>query len=83
MLKKTEISCLTAIFDVSLIGKQYMPDLRQAEDYSLWLKILGNGIVSYPIKDVLAYYRQRKDLLQIEKSLLFLSIGIFFITTRV
>ena len=60
LLKKTEISCLTAIFDVSLIGKQYMPDLRQAEDYSLWLKILGNGIVSYPIKDVLAYYRQRK-----------------------
>ena len=60
LLKKTEISCLTAIYDVSVIGKQYMPDLRLAEDYSLWLQILKKGFSSYPISKVLAYYRIRE-----------------------
>lgn len=59
-LKRTEISCLTAMYNVKLIGKHYMPDLRRKQDYALWLSILKQGIKSIPLDIELAYYRQRK-----------------------
>lgn len=61
LLKKNEVSCLTAVYDVSIIGKNYMPNLRLAEDYSLWLKIVKSGFHSHPINKILGFYRQRKD----------------------
>lgn len=60
LLKRTEISCLTAIYDQEKIGKFYMPDLRRKQDYGLWLSILKSGIMSFPYPEVLAYYRLRK-----------------------
>lgn len=62
LLKRTDISCLTAIYDQEQIGKYYMPDLRRKQDYALWLAILkaGYNSVPYPRDEVLAYYRQRK-----------------------
>lgn len=60
LLKRTEISCLTAIYNQEMIGKVYMPDLRRKQDYALWLAILKKGYSSFPQQDVLAYYRQRK-----------------------
>jgi teichuronic acid biosynthesis glycosyltransferase TuaG len=60
LLKRTEISCLTAVYNQEKIGKFYMPDLRRKQDYALWLSILKSGIKSYPFPEVLAYYRQRK-----------------------
>lgn len=60
LLKRTEISCLTAIYNQQTIGKMYMPDLRRKQDYALWLSILKKGYKSYPQQEVLAYYRQRK-----------------------
>ncbi len=59
-LKRTEISCLTAMYNVKLIGKHYMPDLRRKQDYALWLSILKQGNKSIPFDKELAYYRQRK-----------------------
>jgi teichuronic acid biosynthesis glycosyltransferase TuaG len=59
LLKKTEIGCLTAVFDCEMIGKFYMPDLRRKQDYALWLNILKTGIESYPLDEELAWYRQR------------------------
>lgn len=58
LLKRTEISCLTAIYDSSKIGKFYMSNHRRKQDYALWLKILKHGYYSFPIPSELAYYRQ-------------------------
>lgn len=60
LLKRTEISCLTAIYNQQIIGKIYMPDFRRKQDYAYWLSILKKGYKSYPQNNVLAYYRQRK-----------------------
>jgi len=60
LLKRTEISCLTAIYNQEEIGKMYMPDLRKKQDYALWLSILKTGVKSFPQADILAFYRQRK-----------------------
>jgi len=59
LLKRTEISCLTAMYKASEIGKFYMPDLRRKQDYKLWLDILKKGYVSHPLDEILAWYRQR------------------------
>ena len=59
LLKRTEISCLTAMYDCEVIGKFYMPDLRIKEDYALWLDILKTGVASPPMDQELAWYRQR------------------------
>lgn len=59
-LQRTEISCLTAMYDVEKVGKMYMPDIRRKQDYALWLAILRRGFKSYPLDIELAWYRQRK-----------------------
>ena len=59
LLMKTEISCLTAMYDVDKIGKFYLPSLRRKQDYALWLSILKQGHNSLPVDLVLAWYRQR------------------------
>jgi len=58
LLKRTEISCLTAIYDCYKLGKFYMPNIRRKQDYALWLDILKTGETSYPINKCLAFYRQ-------------------------
>ncbi len=58
LLKRTEISCLTAMYDVRQLGKVFMPDLPRKQDYGLWLDILSRGYTSYPVDKVLAWYRQ-------------------------
>lgn len=60
LLKKTDIGCLTVIYDVEKIGKMYMPDLRRKQDYALWLGILKRGFEATPLDIVLASYRVRK-----------------------
>lgn len=73
LLKKTEISCLTAIYNQKVIGKVYMPNLRRKQDYALWLSILKKGYKSYPQKEVLAYYRQRRGSATNKKHTLIIS----------
>lgn len=58
LLRRTEISCLTAMYDVRVLGKLYMPNLKKKQDYALWLHILSLGYRSFPLGDVLAWYRQ-------------------------
>lgn len=59
LLKRTEIGCLTAMYDCEKIGKFYMPDMRRKQDYALWLSILKTGVTSLPLDQELAWYRQR------------------------
>lgn len=58
LLKRTEISCLTAVYDSDKIGKFYMSEHARKQDYALWLSILKSGTNSYGIDKELAYYRQ-------------------------
>lgn len=58
LLKRTEISCLTAIYDAERIGKFYMSEHARKQDYALWLAILKSGTKSYGIDKELAFYRQ-------------------------
>jgi teichuronic acid biosynthesis glycosyltransferase TuaG len=58
LLKRTEISCLTAIFNADILGKRYMPTIRRKQDYALWLNILKEGHKSVPLDKELAFYRQ-------------------------
>lgn len=60
LLKRTEISCLTAMYDAEKIGKYYMTEHRRKQDYALWLSILNSGYKSYGLDEELAYYRQHK-----------------------
>ena len=53
LLKRTEISCLTAIYNQNEIGKMYMPKLPRKQDYALWLSILKKGYNSIPQQEVL------------------------------
>ena len=61
LLKRTEISCLTAMYNAKKIGKYYMPPLRRKQDYALWLSILKDGYNSIPCDQILAWYRQNPN----------------------
>lgn len=82
LLKRTEISCLTAIYDASRIGKYYMTNHRRKQDYALWLSILKSGIKSFPIDLELAYYRQRKGSATNKKHKLILNHIKFLMETQ-
>lgn len=77
LLKRAEISCLTAMYSVEKLGKIYMPDLRRKQDYALWLSILKRGIKSIPLDETLAYYRQVKGSATNNKSKLILKHIVF------
>jgi len=61
ILKTNPISCLTAIYDISRMGKLFMPNIIKRQDYGLWLKILKQTVFAYGIKKPLAIYRIRKQ----------------------
>lgn len=52
------IGCLTAMYDVTLIGKQYMPlDAEKREDHAAWLDIVKITKKAYRLDEVLGEYR--------------------------
>lgn len=58
LLNGNPLSCLTTMYDRSAIGEAYFPeDLKKAEDYVFWLKILKRGFVAKGNQKVLATYR--------------------------
>ena len=58
MLDYNYIGCLTAIYDIKIIGgKRFMPDIRKRQDYGLWLRIMREGHKAYGLNEVLAFYR--------------------------
>jgi teichuronic acid biosynthesis glycosyltransferase TuaG len=82
LLKRTEISCLTAVYDSLLIGKYYMSEHRRKQDYALWLSILKNNNFSYGIDKELAYYRQVKNSATSKKYKLIIKHILFFKETQ-
>lgn len=57
LLKTNIIGCLTAMYDVSRLGKIYMPNDTKREDFATWLHILKKIDYAYGLADVLAQYR--------------------------
>lgn len=58
LLYSNVIGCLTAMYDVELIGKRYMPLIRKRQDMGLWLEILKDIPHAYCLNRVLAKYRK-------------------------
>lgn len=82
LLKRTEISCLTAIYDAKSIGKYYMSSHSRKQDYALWLSILKDGYNSYGLDIELAYYRQVKNSATSKKYKLFFRHISFLMDTQ-
>lgn len=61
------IGCLTAMYDVSILGKVYMPVIRKRQDYALWLKILKQIPYAMGIDESLALYRVRENSMSSSK----------------
>ena len=57
MLKNNYLGCLTVMYDVEKVGKQYFKELEKNEDYVLWLEIVKDVKIIYGLKENLAYYR--------------------------
>lgn len=56
LLANNSVGCLTAMYDVRVLGKQYFP-ICGHEDYALWLRILGKGYLVYGLQESLSIYR--------------------------
>ena len=57
LLKSNVMGCLTVVYDVSIVGKEYMPEILKRQDHGLWLKILHKGHIAYGLNEDLARYR--------------------------
>ena len=56
LLANNSVGCLTAMYDVRILGKRYFP-ICGHEDYALWLKILREGYCLHGLQESLAHYR--------------------------
>lgn len=61
------IGCLSGMYSIKKIGKQYMPILQNREDTAFWLKLLKIEKYIYGIDENLAQYRVRKNSLSSKK----------------
>lgn len=59
LLKTCSIGCLTAIYDIKKLGKIKMPNIKRAQDYALWLRILKKTKYAYGLNEILGTYRLR------------------------
>ena len=56
-LKGNPLSCLTTMYDRSVIGEVFFPEnIKKAEDYVFWLYILRKGFIAYGNHNILATY---------------------------
>lgn len=59
LLKTCSISCLTALYDTSRVGKMYLNESLNSlrDDYLYWLQILKKAKVAYGNRQIIASYR--------------------------
>jgi len=65
------IGCSTVVIDADLLGKEYMPDLRNRQDWGLWLKYIRKSKKAFRLQESLTYYRLRKNSISSNKLKLF------------
>ncbi|MFW6365631.1 MAG: glycosyltransferase family 2 protein, partial [Spirochaetota bacterium] len=63
LLKQNDIGCLTALYCVRKIGKQYLNENLGSvrDDFELWLRILKEISLAYGNNEILASYRVMKS----------------------
>ncbi len=67
LLRTCVIGCSTVILDTHRLGRRYMPPLRMAHDYALWLDILREGHIAHGCQHPLTVYRERRGSLSANK----------------
>lgn len=67
MLLNNYIGCLTAVYDVEKLEKIYMKDLKNRQDWLLWLELLKQTDYAYNVSEKIAYYRERSDSISSNK----------------
>lgn len=67
MLITDPIGCLTAVYDTRQVGKIFMPELRQRQDWGLWMRVLKRYDMAIGISESLAVLRLRSDSLTANK----------------
>lgn len=67
MKKNNYIGCLTAIYDVGILGKIFMPERRKRQDWALWLEILTKTERALGLQIPLAAYRRTENSLSRKK----------------
>ena len=66
-VKFNYIACSTVIFNQEVLGKHYMPDLRNRQDWGLWISLLTKTEAAYRVKEKLTIYLQRKNSISSSK----------------
>jgi teichuronic acid biosynthesis glycosyltransferase TuaG len=61
LLKRNQIGCLTAIYDTNKLGKLFMSEIRNRQDWVLWLIILKKIKKTKGLNLKLGSYRARKN----------------------
>lgn len=56
-----QIGMLTGIYDMTLIGKQYMPLIRKRQDWAMWLEVMKLCRIAVGITEPVAEYRIRDN----------------------
>jgi teichuronic acid biosynthesis glycosyltransferase TuaG len=69
LLKGNVIGCLTAVYDRSVLGTCFMPNLPARQDYGLWLDLLKKTPFAYGLDVPLAEYRVTSESLSSSKIL--------------
>ena len=67
LLKANYIGNLTAIYNPSVLGKEYFSDLRMRQDWGMWLKLIQKAGYACGISENLATYRVRKSSISANK----------------
>lgn len=67
ILRDNGIGCLTAIYDVSKIGKKFMPTVRKRQDWCLWINIIKEIGEAHGLQKALALYRVRSGSISSNK----------------
>jgi teichuronic acid biosynthesis glycosyltransferase TuaG len=61
LLQSNQIGCLTALYDTKKLGKLYMSEIRNRQDWVLWLNIFKRIKKTKGLERTLGSYRIRKN----------------------
>lgn len=61
------VGCLTVVYDVGILGKVYMPEIRKRQDWALWLLLVKQCSCALGIQQPLAIYRLRENSISSNK----------------
>jgi len=67
LLLQNCIGCSTVVIDLEKLGKEYMPGLRNRQDWGLWLKYIRKSGKAYGLTKPYTYYRVQSNSISSKK----------------